>query len=430
MMGPDASPASALPDGGRANPPAGAHVGRTIAVVWAIVLIAAILRLFPVWFGLPYLGARPDEETAVAHALAILDGDPNPHFFHWPSLTFYAFAALYGVAGGLRRLLSLDPALTAEHHLLVARTFVALAGTLTIAVLFTLARRVAGETAGALAAAFLAVAILHVRESHFAMTDVLMTLLVTLSLALILRGLDTAMAAADGAGGGAWFAAAGLAGGLAASTKYSAAAIIAALGAAQLLCLLPWPKNALRGRGWIPSVLFLAAFAFGFIAATPYALLDFEKFETDLRYDFTHLSGGHNVNLGRGWRYHLTHSLPYGAGVSIFIAAAAGIVPFVRHYSRHAFVVGAFAVAFYASIGSGYTVFFRYILPLVPIVCLLAAIGVRPGAPWRAARAGGAPRAYSPSWLALRPSPTARGSTCCSRGPTRASWRRAGWRRA
>ena len=386
-MGPEESPASARPPRGRSIQ-GGVSVGRTISVVWAIVLLGAILRLFPVWFGLPYLGARPDEETAVAHALAILDGDLNPHFFHWPSLTFYAFAAVYGAAAGFRRLLSLDPALTAETHLLMARVFVALAGTLTIAVLFRLARRVAGETAGALAAAFLAVAILHVRDSHFAMTDVLMTLLVTLSLALLLRGLDAALAATDCAGGGRWFAAAGVAGGLAASTKYSAAAIIAALGAAQVLCLLTSPKNAMRWRGWIPAVLFLAAFALGFVAATPYALLDFQKFEADLRYDFVHLSGGHNVNLGRGWRYHLTHSLPYGVGVSIFIAAAAGVVPFVRHYPRHAFVIGAFAVAFFASIGSGYTVFFRYVLPLVPIVCLLAAIAVRHAGPWLAVRAG------------------------------------------
>ena len=44
-------------------------------------------------------------------------------------------------------------------------------------------------------------------------------------------------------------------------------------------------------------------------------------------------------------------------------------------------------------IGSGYTVFFRYILPLVPIVCLLAAVAVRHGAPWLASRTGFSNRA-------------------------------------
>ena len=47
----------------------------------------------PIWFGLPYPMARPDEEAALGHALGIA-GDLNPQFFHWPSLTFYVFAGI------------------------------------------------------------------------------------------------------------------------------------------------------------------------------------------------------------------------------------------------------------------------------------------------------------------------------------------------
>ena len=59
--------------------------------IWlvAILILGGALRLFPVWFGLPYPQARPDEETAIGHAVDVLDGAPNPEFFHWPSLTFY-----------------------------------------------------------------------------------------------------------------------------------------------------------------------------------------------------------------------------------------------------------------------------------------------------------------------------------------------------
>ena len=38
-------------------------------------------------------------------------------------------------------------------------------------------------------------------------------------------------------------------------------------------------------------------------------------------------------------------------------------------------MLGVFAAAYYVSIGSGYTVFFRYMLPLIPIACLSAAAG-------------------------------------------------------
>ena len=353
-----------------------------------IVLVAAALRLFPIWFGLPYPHARPDEAVAIGHAMDVLEGRFNPQFFHWPSLIFYTLAAVFAVASLIRRVLFLDPQLDPQTALMLARGFVALAGTATVVVLFRLARRVADETTGLLAALLLAVAILHVRDSHFAMTDVLMTLLVTTCLAALLRALDRALEAGSFAAvRGKDFALAGLAGGLAASTKYNAGAVAGAMVAGQIVLWYRLGAAPWRPDTWKPTVLFGLAFAAGFLGGTPYSVLDFPTFSADLVFDFTHLSGGHGIILGRGWLYHLTRSLPYGAGPLTFAAALAG-VPFllVRH-RRHAFVLGVFALAFYAAIGSGYTVFFRYVLPLVPVICVLAAIGVRHGAAWLAPRA-------------------------------------------
>jgi hypothetical protein len=173
------------------------------------------------------------------------------------------------------------------------------------------------------------------------------------------------------------FALAGLTAGLATSTKYSAAAVALSIVAAQIMLFARAPRAVVSVRGWMPSAVYVAATLVGFCLASPYALFDRATFSRDLLFDLDHLSEGHRgIVLGRGWTYHLTHSLPYGVGVPVFIAAVAGVVPFVRHYPRAAFVLGAFAVPFYLVIGSGYTVFFRYVLPLVPLVCLLAAVGV------------------------------------------------------
>ena len=277
---------------------------------------------------------------------------------------------------------------------MIGRIVVGLAGTLTLVVLFRIGRRVAGDIAGLLAALLLAVAILHVRESHFAMTDVVMTLLLMVSLAALLRGLD---AEAEMLAGRRyhmrWFAIAGLAGGLATSTKYTAAVVVAAMAVAQLQLLARHRRS--RSQSWaasfVPAAAFAVAFVAGFFGATPYALIDSARFVEDFQFNVSHLAQGHVVDLGRGWTYHLRRSLPYGAGLTTSLAALAGVVPLARRHPGHGLVLGSFALALYVAIGNGHTVFFRYVLPLVPIVCLVAAVGIEHAGGWLASRSSVSP---------------------------------------
>jgi hypothetical protein len=340
----------------------------------AILVLGAALRFFPIWFGLTYQYSRPDETEAVGHALGMLGGDLNPHFFHWPSLTFYLFAAVFAVLSFTRKILLDDPVLTRDIAVLTGRLIVAVAGTLTILPVYRLAVRLWDWRAGLAAAFFLAVAVLHVRDSHFAMTDVLMTLFVMLSLARLVSAFD----AASGEPAGRTtairgFAAAGLLAGLATSTKYNAAALAVSMAVAQVLLLTRSPHRPWSLRAWAPSIVFAAAAVAGFLLGTPYSVLDAAKFMEDLRYDLTHLSEPHGIDVGPGWYAHLTRSLPYGCGFLIFASAIAGIVLALRRAPRRALVVVAFALSFLAVLGSGRTVFFRYVMPLVPVACLFAA---------------------------------------------------------
>jgi 4-amino-4-deoxy-L-arabinose transferase-like glycosyltransferase len=375
--------------------------------LWAIVLLAAALRLFPVWFGLPYPYARPDEAQAISGAVGVLAGDLNPHFFHWPSLTFYLFAAVLGIVSNVRSLIGIEP-LPLGAAVIAARVVVALAGALTTIPVFRLTRRIAGDRAGLLAAGFLAVAPLHVRDSHFAMTDVLMTRLLAMCLACLVAAYDGA-AAGEGRSSHRRFAVAGLLGGLATSTKYNAAAILASMAAVQiLLWQVPGRSSGTdrRALSVLPSLMFAGALAAGFVVATPFAVLDAASFIGDLRYDLTHLSGGHAVPLGRGWWVHAVRSLPYGCGPLVFAAALAGLAIAIRRHPRHTLIVGAFAFAFYGAIGSGFTVFFRYVMPLVPIVCLFAALAVNHASELMTTRALaialGAAIAVPSAWTSVR----------------------------
>ena len=389
-----------------------------IAQRWltAILILGAGLRCFPIWFGLTYPYSRPDETEAVGHALGMLGGDLNPHFFHWPSLTFYLFAAVFAVLSGIRKVLFDDPVLTRDVAVLTGRLIVAAAGTLTIIPVYRLALRVWDWRAGLAAAFFLAVAVLHVRDSHFAMTDVLMTLLVMLALARLVSAFDAASEESPGrASVLRGFAAAGLLAGLATSTKYNAAALTVSMAVAQVLLLARSPNRPWSPRVWTPLIVFAAAAVAGFLLGTPYSVLDAAKFMADLRYDLTHLSEPHGIDVGPGWYAHLTRSLPYGCGFLMFAAAIAGIGVALRRAPRYALILVAFVLAFLGALGSGRTVFFRYVMPLVPMACVFAAFTAASlgdvVSRWRRAGAGvglptlavvlmiGAPSLVSSAWM-------------------------------
>ena len=66
-------------------------------------MLGAGLRLYAIWFGLPYLRARPDEIDAVMHGQMVMRGDLNPHFFHWPSAdVLHLRRRVYGRVGCAR----------------------------------------------------------------------------------------------------------------------------------------------------------------------------------------------------------------------------------------------------------------------------------------------------------------------------------------
>ena len=122
-------------------------------------------------------------------AVRFHQGDLNPRFFNWPSLYMYVMAGVYGlvfgasprrrgrgVRPGSRALL---PRRAASSRRCSApprsRSSISPAGL------------AYGRTVGILAAGFLAVDLLHVRDSHWVTTDVPLTFLITLATFYALR---------------------------------------------------------------------------------------------------------------------------------------------------------------------------------------------------------------------------------------------------
>ncbi len=159
------------------------------ALLLVICVVALGLRLVGLRYGLPAV-YNPDEVAIMSRALAFAKGDLNPHNFLYPTFYFYVLfaweglTALWSVVTGAAASLSafqqeffVDP----TRVFVAGRLLTALCGTATVAATFVLGRRVAGPVAGLTAAIFLAVAPLHVRDSHYVKHDVPVTLLIVLA---------------------------------------------------------------------------------------------------------------------------------------------------------------------------------------------------------------------------------------------------------
>lgn len=337
-----------------------------------ILATGLFLRLWGISFGLPHLYCRPDETILVYKALSIGTGDFNPHFFNYPSLHFYLLTAIYGLYFGIGYLCGifaniedfqfhffLDP----STFFLLGRICSAVLGTGSIFWIYLIGRHLASAQVGLLSAFFLSVAFLHVRESHFLTVDIPATFYMLLACVLALRYVTSARLP--------YLVLSALILGLAASTKYNLALFgIGILVAAVLTrggsekTLFPWKYCVLAG-------IFMGG---GFLIGSPFTLLDFPTFWRDLTYERQHFATGHGLDLGRGWIYHLSFTLPHGLGWPLLLVGLTGC--FFLAQKRQGWVILSGVLLYYFIAGSGKTVFVRYMLPLIPLLCASAALAV------------------------------------------------------
>ena len=332
-----------------------------------LVLVGLALRTWGIAFGLPNTNCRPDESTLVHKALSIGGGDLNPHFFNYPSFHFYLLAVCYGAyylvgsAAGvfagtddfLRSFIA-DP----SPWYLLGRCLTAALGAVSLIPVYLIGRQVGGPRTGFLGAAFLSLAFLHVRDSHFLTVDIPATAHLLFGALFALRYArsesirDLVVAA--------------LFMGLSASTKYNTLVLG---GPILLISVLSHPPVYCQWRrmGWAASILVLA-----FVSTSPYVILDYGTSLQDIAYERSHFSAGHlgELDLGSGWKYHLTSTLPIGLGWPLFVAAVIGSAwQLVRgRVEDRALACG--VLSYFAVAGSGRSVFMRYALPMVPFLCL------------------------------------------------------------
>jgi len=336
----------------------------------------------------PLATYHPDERINLTAAMQadIAHGQFDIKFYNYGTFYFYLVDLAHIVGKGYgfiptpaERSESLPPtpaqqAAVLARYFLAGRFISALLGTLTLPVLYALGRRMFGRKAGLIAALLYGVAPLAVLHAHFLTVDVTATFFVTLALLWSARML-TSQTWSDYALAALWT-------GLAAATKYNAGLVIVAPIVAHLLKRDP---DACKKHRATQFVVLIALTLLTFLIACPGPWLNFDAFWHDLSYElFDHSRTGHGylfIDTGNGWWYHLTVSLPFGLGSVLLITALVGLFMALRKPSKSDWLLLAFFLIYFGISGLSHVRFARYMLPLFPVFCLLAArflVNVRP----------------------------------------------------
>jgi 4-amino-4-deoxy-L-arabinose transferase-like glycosyltransferase len=331
------------------------------------LLVAAMLRFWALPQGVPFnLGV--DEPEVMERAVRMMKtGDFNPHFFDYPTFYMYVqvvvavFRFLFGAMRGLWGGLAQAPT---EQFYVWGRAVTAIVGTATVWVVYRAGMRWGGRTA-LLAAVLVAVMPLHVRESHYVLTDVPATFLVMLTLLLSLRAHERSTA---------WsFALAGAAAGLAGATKYNG--IVAVIMPLVACALTP----AVRPSRSIAMLWTIGGVLTAFLLAAPYTFIDLPTFLNQ----FARLSSEYRAPSASPdpvWQTYLKHlriALQWPGVVLIITGFVFGAWRIVRGPERLKWVLATvFPLVYFRFIANQQIVYARYLLPLVPFLSLLAAAAI------------------------------------------------------
>ena len=338
-------------------------ISRSGVLLFWIILLGLAVRIIGVDFGLPLL-CHNDESVIVNYALAYGKGDLNPHFFKVPPFLSYLMFFLYGIfflagkiLGSFQNVMDFGYRFLADPtaFYLIGRLFCGVFfGTMTIPLMYLLGKRVFNERTGLLAALFLSMNFLHVRNSHYIYFDIPLVFFTVLFFIILYKVFEKNKILGYMTGG--------LVLGIAISVKYSA--VILAVPASIISAM-----NILRFRSGFRDTLMknIAAFLFvvlGMFVSNPYMFIDHPFFlDTISRMPF----------FTPPFWFHLKVSLVGALGFSMCVAALVGGFISLKKRNRFSAVLLSFFICYYLVLTRSSQLAERYVFPIVPIALLMAA---------------------------------------------------------
>ena len=318
----------------------------------------------------------PDDPLALLSAESPL----NPRFFAYGSFPIY----LLRLASSLLGLQSTEWATMARSYL-IGRVLSAVFDTCSVYATYLLARKTFGRRVAILAAVLVSFTVLHLQLAHFYTVDTILTTLVLLAVG---KAVDVARRGQlrDGAMLGLLF-------GVALATKVSVLPLAAVVLLAWLCYAWPADSEASRTlsnlrqawhqvRGRVGQSFGLALVSF--LLLEPYALIDWYRFGQAI---------GQEAAMSQGWFdfpytrqyigtvpyvYQARQILLFAMGLPLGLLGLGGLLWLVirlwRNPARELAVVVSWPVLYAVLQGTAHAKFIRYTLPVLPFLCLAAAV--------------------------------------------------------
>lgn len=332
------------------------------AALAGVLVVALLLRLWGIKSGLPYVYDTDEDQHFLPHAISLLGHNGNPNYFDNPPAYTYLLAIVFELWFGGRGAVSHALAVNPTEVWVLARVVTALLGVLAVWLLYLFAARLFDRRVGLLSAALMAVAFLPVFYSKLALNDVPALVGVEIALwgaaATLRRGLRRD------------YAIAGLGLGIAAATKYTGGIVVLPLAAAIMLRNRDDPRALLRAAAVAAACAIVA-----FVVCDPYSLLAFSSFKAGIAHqgaESAAASGKLGLTHGSGVLYYLW-AATWGVGWAPSIAALVGLAWLWFADRRLLLVFVPALVAYLLFMGVQGRYFGRWLMPIVPLICVLAA---------------------------------------------------------
>jgi len=354
---------------------------RSLWILAAIVAVGAAFRFYNLAWGAPYYHFHMDEHFVIGPADTlrrdVRAAAMGSKFFMYSPMMMYLINIVRGVYEALVQPIDLNVPRDQVTYMVLSRAIAASFGTATILVTYATAARIAGRLAGLLAAFFIACAVLHLRDSHFATTDMPMVFFCMVTVWCAIRVAERAS--------WPWLVAAGASVGAAVASKYTGLITLGTVGIAYFLAPgRPAQIQPVRAWGiWVLRGLMpIAAAIVSFFLLDPLVWWYPKKFMLDFRQQVIEpLTGvtqpiffAQFADIGNPRLYWFTNLLWWSLGPALEILGLAGVVWLLVRRDRYAAVAASFPIIYFAVAGQSVAPMIRYTLPILPALALAAGV--------------------------------------------------------